>query len=302
MHLHILGCYAATPTAFTNPTAQVLEIRNQIFLIDCGEATQVALRQKKIRFSRINHVFISHLHGDHCNGITGLISTFSLLKRKTALHIHAPKGIKEFIETQLRITQTYTSYPLIFNELTSKKSELILENDYVEVHTIPLKHRVYCNGYLFKEKPKPRKLNLQAVLQYPIHKVYYKSITLGKDITLEDGTVLKNETLTFDPNPIKSYAFCSDTTYQESIIPIIKNATVLYHESTFLESHKHLCKPTGHSTAKQAGIIAQKANVQTLLLGHYSTRYKSIALFKQEAKEVFENVHLCDDGVDFCFE
>ena len=301
MNIHILGCYAATPTAIHNPTSQVLEIRNHIFLMDCGEGTQTALRKKKIRFSRINHIFISHLHGDHCNGIFGLIATFSLLKRKTELHLYGPKGLKELVLTQIRITQSYTGFELIFHELTSNKSELVFEDKNISVQTIPLQHRVYCNGFLFKEKPKPRTLVLQNVMQYPIDKCYYNSIKEGKDITLEDGRVIPNKELTTDPPPTKSYAYCSDTSYSEKILDIIKSATVLYHESTFLEAHKHLCEMTGHSTAKQAASIALKANVDTLLLGHYSTRYKTNEDFQKEAKEIFENTQLCDDGLSFYF-
>ena len=299
MKLTILGCYAATPRTLTNPTAQVLEIKNNLFLIDCGEGTQVELRRHKIKFFRIKHIFISHLHGDHVYGLVGLISTFKMLKRETPLHVYGPKGIKEMITVQLKLSNSWTDYPLHFHELESNESELILEDEKVTVKTIPLQHRVYCNGYLFEEKPNERKLNFNAVVNNNIEEAYYKSIKKGKDITLDSGKVIPNSELTLDPTPSKSYAFCSDTKYDEEKIPLLKNATILYHESTFLESHAHLCDFTGHSTAKQAALIAKKANVSTLILGHYSTRYGQINKFKEEALEVFESILLAEDGKTF---
>lgn len=302
MKLTILGCYAATPRTITNPTAQVLEIRNRMFLIDCGEGTQVQLRKNKLKFSKINHIFISHLHGDHFYGLVGLISTFMLLNRQTDLHVYGPKGIKEIILLQLRYSNSYTGYNLYFHELDSKESEVVFEDDKVLVKTIPLKHRIYTNGYLFQEKAKERKLNIEVVEQHNIDVVYYKKIKYGGDIKLDDGTVIPNAELTIDPEPAKSYAFCSDTMYDESIIPIIENCDVLYHETTFLESEADKAESTMHSTAKQAATIAQKANVKELILGHYSTRYANIELFRQEAATIHPNVLLADDGVFFEFE
>ncbi len=302
MKLTILGCYAATPRTITNPTAQVLEIRNRMFLIDCGEGTQVQLRKNKLKFSKINHIFISHLHGDHFYGLVGLISTFMLLNRQTDLHVYGPKGIKEIILLQLRYSNSYTGYNLYFHELESKESEVIFEDEKVIVKTIPLKHRIYTNGYLFQEKPKERKLNIEAVESYNIDVVYYRKIKYGGDITLEDGRIIPNLELSFDPEPTKSYAFCSDTMYDESIIPIIQDVDVLYHETTFLESEADKAEKTMHSTAKEAAAIAKLANVKQLLLGHYSTRYSSIELFRQEAETVFPNVLLGDDGKVFDFE
>ena len=301
MNLTILGCYAATPRTFTNPTAQVLEIRNRLFLIDCGEGTQVQLRKNKIRFLKINHIFISHLHGDHFYGLVGLVSTFMLLNRTQDLHIYGPKGIKEVITLQLRLSNSWTNYSLFFHELSATESEVVYEDEKVKVKTIPLKHRVYTNGYLFQEKIGDRKLNLDAVQNYEIDRCYYQNIKNGKDITLEDGRVIENHKLTFDPIPTKSYAFCSDTVYDESIIPIIEGVDVLYHESTFLESEALLAKKTMHTTAKEAATIALKANVKQLILGHYSTRYESISLFKEEAETIFEEVLLGDDGKSFEF-
>lgn len=301
MKLTILGCYAATPRTFTNPTSQILEIKNRLFLIDCGEGTQVQLRKNKIRFSKINHIFISHLHGDHFFGLIGLVSTFTLLNRNTDLHIYGPKGIKEIIKLQLRLANSWTNYGLHFHELESNESEIVFEDDKVIVKTIPLQHRIYTNGFLFEEKIDTRKLNTDAVQNYEIDKCYYQNIKNGKDITLDDGRVIDNAKLTFDPTPPKSYAFCSDTAYNEAIIPIIKGVDVLYHESTFLESEETLAGKTMHSTAKEAATIALKANVKQLVLGHYSTRYENISLFKEEAETIFPEVLLADDGRSFDF-
>ncbi len=301
MKLTILGCYAATPRTLTNPTSQVLEIKNRLFLIDCGEGTQVQLRKNKLKFSKINHVFISHLHGDHFFGLVGLVSTFALLGRTTDLHIHGPKGIKEIIEVQLRLSNSWTNYQLFFHELESKESEIVYEDDKVIVRTIPLKHRVYTNGFLFQEKTGERRLDLNAVRDYEIDKCYYQNIKNGKDITLEDGRIIANDKLSFDPIPSLSYAFCSDTKYTEEIIPLIENVSVLYHESTFLQSEETLAQKTMHSTAKEAARIALKANAKQLILGHYSTRYDSIELFKNEAETIFKEVLLADDGKSFEF-
>ena len=299
MKLTILGCYSATPRIETNPTSQILEIKNHLFLIDCGEGTQIQLRKFKIKFSRIRHVFISHLHGDHFFGLIGLISTFRLLGRETKLHIYGPKGIKEAITLQLKLGHSWTNYPLFFHELESDKSQLIYEDEKVTVHTVPLDHRVYTNGFLFREKIGERKMNIDAVKRANIDLSYYQKIKQGFDVENEDGDIISNIDITIDPDPPKSYAFCSDTAYFPKLIDQIKNVSMLYHESTFLESHKHLCERTKHSTAKQAAMIAKEANVGTLILGHYSTRYPSIELFRNEALQVFDSVELADDGKVF---
>ncbi|MBC7607424.1 MAG: ribonuclease Z [Burkholderiales bacterium] len=301
MKLTILGCYAATPRTITNPTSQLLEIRNRMFLIDCGEGTQVQLRKNKIKFSKINHIFISHLHGDHFFGLVGLVSTFMLLNRANDLHIYGPKGIKEVILLQLRLSNSWTNFGLYFHELESKISEVIFEDEKVIVKTIPLKHRVYTNGFLFQEKIGDRKLNIDAIKKLEIEACYYQKIKNGKNITLNDGSIVDNVLVTFDPIPVKSYAFCSDTAYDETIVSTIRNADILYHESTFLESEHHLSEKTMHCTAIEAATIALKANVKQLILGHYSTRYESITHFREEAETVFPNVLLADDGVCFDF-
>jgi ribonuclease Z len=302
LKLTILGCYAATPRTISNPTSQVLEIKNRVFLIDCAEGTQVQLRKSKVKFSKINHIFISHLHGDHFYGLVGLISTFMLLNRESDLTVYGPKGIKEIILLQLRASGSFTGYNLYFHELESNESETIFEDDRVVVKTIPLNHRIYTNGFLFQEKNIERKLNVEAVENYEIDKVYFNKIKYGGDITLDNGTIILNSELTFDPQVAKSYAFCSDTMYDESIIPLIENVDYLYHESTFLESEAHLSERTMHSTAKQAATIALKAKVKHLILGHYSTRYGNIEYFKTEAQTIFPNVLLADDGREFEME
>ncbi|MEW2923041.1 ribonuclease Z [Muricauda sp. ANG21] len=299
MKLTILGCYSATPRTFTNPTSQVLEAKNHLFLIDCGEGTQVQLRRYKVKFSRIRHIFISHLHGDHFFGLPGLVSTFRLLGRENELHIYGPKGIKEAVTLLLKLGDSWTNYPLVFHELDSKESELLFEDEKISVRTIPLEHRVYTNGFLFQEKPAPRTLDIEMARKFEIDKSQFNKIKNGADGLSKNGEVISNKQITLPPPKPKSYAFCSDTVYKESIVPIIKNVDALYHESTFLETEEHLCAKTKHSTAKQAAKIAKKANVNTLILGHYSTRYKSLELFREEAQQVFPNVELSDDGKIF---
>lgn len=292
-YLTILGYNSAIPTVKSAPTAQFLEMEERCFLIDCGEGTQVQLRKAKAKFSKINHIFISHLHGDHVFGLPGLISSFRLLGRETPLHVYGPKGIKEMMETIFRITETHQGFEVVFHELSSKKSEKVYEDNRVEVFTIPLDHRIYCNGYLFKEKPKERHLNMQEISKYPeIEICDYHNLKRGKDIQLSDGYILKNENLTKPAEPSASYAFCSDTRYLESIIPIIKNVDVLYHEATFLHDLKKMADYTGHTTALEAAKIARKANVKKLILGHFSNRYNDLSVFLNEACEIFPETYL----------
>lgn len=268
-------------------------MEERCFLIDCGEGTQVQLRKAKARFSKINHIFISHLHGDHCFGLPGLIASFRLLGRETPLHIYAPKGIKEMLETIFRITETHRGFEVVYHELESKKSEKIYEDHRVEVFTIPLNHRIYCNGYLFREKPKERHLNMAEISKYPkIETCDYHNLKLGKDFVLSDGYILKNEVLTTPPSKPVSYAFCSDTRYWEEVVAVIENVDVLYHEATFLHDLKEMADYTGHTTALEAARIARKANVGKLILGHFSNRYGDVTVFTDEAREIFPNTFL----------
>lgn len=301
MNLTILGCHAATPKISAHPTAQVLEMKGHLFLIDCGEGTQVQLRKYKVKFSRIKHVFISHLHGDHFFGLPGLISTFHLMGREAEMHIYGPKGIKEAILLLLKLGKSYTKFQLYFHELEENTPQLIFEDDKVTVETIPLIHRVYTNGFLFKEKPGDRKLNIDAAKEANIDLSYYNKIKSGFDVENRDGKLIPNSQITFDPAPPKSYAYCSDTAYNPQMVPQIAGTMVLYHESTFLEVHQELGVKTKHSTAKEAAMIADEAKVGALILGHYSGRYNNLELFRNEAKEVFSNVLLAEDGKVFSF-
>lgn len=299
MKLTILGCYSATPRISAHTTSQVLESRGHTFLIDCGEGTQMELRKHKVKFNQIKHIFISHLHGDHCFGLIGLISTFRLLNREAELHIYGPKGIKDLIMLQLKLSKSWIDFKLVFHELTSLDSELIFEDDKIAIHTIPLDHRVYTNGFLFKEKAFDRKLLIDKAEEKHIDVAYYRKLKQGADVLNTKGELISNTDVTIEGVPSKSYAFCSDTAYREDIVPIINNADVLYHESTFLEAHASLCAKTKHSTAKQAAEIAKKANVGTLILGHYSSRYNTLDDFKTEAQTVFDRVELAEDGKIF---
>jgi ribonuclease Z len=297
LRLTILGCHSATPRVNAHPTSQYLEINNRHFLIDCGEGTQRQMRKHKVGFSKINHIFISHLHGDHFFGLIGLISTFGILNRERDLHIFGPKGIKEVTMLQLKISKSYVKFQLVFHELTSKESEVIFEDDKVSVTTIPLNHRVYTNGFLFKEKEGLRKINIERVKQYhEIETCDYHNLKAGKDFSLNNGEIIKNEVLTLDPKKTKSFAFCSDTSYKEDIVPLINDVDLLYHEATFLSDREDLAEKTKHSTAKQAALIAKQANVNQLIIGHYSSRYNNIDLFKQEAELAFDNVVLAEEG------
>lgn len=302
MKVTILGCHSATPRWDANPTAQVLEMKGHLFLIDCGEGTQVQLRRFKVKFSRIRHVFISHLHGDHFFGLVGLISTFRLLGREAELHIYGPKGIKEAILLQLKLGSSYTNYPLLFHELDSDTPEVIYEDEKLTVTTIPLRHRVYTNGFLFQEKPGERGLDVEKARALEVEMSYYRKIKQGADAITKNGETVPNAEITFDPPPALSYAYCSDTAYEPQIIPQITGATALYHEATFLDNQQDLAVKTMHSTAREAALIAKEAQVGQLILGHYSGRYKDTALFRQEAEQYFSKVELAADGKSFLFE
>jgi len=295
MKLTILGCHSASPHEHKNPTAQLLDIKGHRFLIDCGEGTQVQLRKAKVSFVHIKHIFISHLHGDHFYGLPGLVSSFRLLGREAPLHIYGPKGIKEALTLLLKLANSWTNFPLHFHELETKKSENVYEDNDVVVHTIPLDHRVYTNGFLFAEKEGLRRINADAAHAAGIDKSQFRLLQLGQDVPV-DGKLVKNSAVTQNPHPPKKYAYCSDTAFLPSIIPIIQGADWLYHEATFLQQHANLAQQTKHSTAQQAATIARDANVKQLILGHYSSRYKNLDLFAQEARLIFPNVILASDG------
>jgi ribonuclease Z len=303
IRLTILGCHSATPRVNAFPTSQYLEINNNHFLVDCGEGTQRQMRKYKVGFSKINHIFISHLHGDHFYGLVGLLSTYGILSREKDMHIFGPKGIKNATLQMLKISESHAKFKMVFHELSSKESELIYEDDKVTVHTIPLTHRVYTNGYLFTEKEKPRKLNMRNISGYPeIDKADFLNIKAGRAVTLATGEVIPNTELTMDPVKPLRFAFCSDTSYKPDIVPIIKNVDLLYHEATFLDDRQDLAKKTKHSTSIEAAQIAKDANAGQLVIGHYSGRYPDTSLFQKEAETVFENVLLAKPGAVFTVE
>ncbi|MDB2702335.1 ribonuclease Z [Flavobacteriaceae bacterium] len=301
MELTILGCNAATPRKNAQTTAQLLEIKGQLILIDCGEGTQIQLRKLGIKFARIQHIFISHLHGDHFYGLIGLISTFRLLGRTADLHVYGPKGIKEIISLQLKLAKSWTDYSLYFHELESTISELILDHEKFTVETLPLHHRVYTNGYLFREKEGPRKINKAMIDQYGVDLSDMQNLKQGKDIRLDDGTLLANSLLTFPPDSPKSYAFCSDTAFKPDLSDLVAGVSCLYHEATFLDLHKELAQKTKHSTAAEAAQIAASAQVGHLILGHFSSRYPDLNEFIVQANKYFKNVSLAEDGKNFVF-
>jgi len=300
--LKILGCGSATPTSWTNPSSQFLNMEERYFLIDCGEGTQSALRKNKIGFKKIDNIFISHLHGDHFFGLVGLLSTLSLLDRKKELHVYSPKGLKEIIITQFRISKTYLSYFVHFHEISSKEPVVVLDDKRLTVKAIPLKHRIEAYGFLFEEKLKERKLNIDVVKEIGVEVCDYRNIKLGKDYETIDGDIVENSVLTFDPPKPLSYAYCSDTAYEPQIAEWVKGVDLLYHESTFLEENSELATKTGHSTAKQAATIASMAKVDNLLLGHFSARYKDRSVFLDEAKLYFDNTELASESKEIVFK
>lgn len=295
--LTILGCHSATPRVNAYPTSQYLEINNCHFLIDCGEGTQRQMRKYKVSFSKINHIFISHLHGDHFYGLVGLLSTLGILGRERELHVFGPKGIREITLLNLKFSQSHAKFPIKFHELSSKKSETILNNDKILVKTIPLDHRIYTNGYLFIEKEKKRNLDIEKIKNYPeITRADYQNLKEGKDFVLSNGNIISNNELTLPPKKPLSYGYCSDTAYKLDNVEILNNLDLLYHEATFLNDREDLAEKTKHSTTSQAALIAKKANVKRLIIGHYSGRYKDLSEFKKQAQEIFLNTCLAEPG------
>lgn len=292
----ILGCGSATPTLHRNPTAQVVNVQDRYILLDCGEGTQVQLRKSKISFQKIDQICISHLHGDHYLGLVGLLSSFHLFGREKNISVYGPEGLKDIVLTQLKASGTYLNYYIDFHELSAKDSEMIYEDKMIEIHTIPLKHRIYCNGFLIREKQKERKLSKELIGRFQIPVEMMPKLKRGEDWIKEDGTVIRNEELTINPQEPRSYAFCTDTLYNEDIIPVIDGVNLLYHESTFLQELQERARQTFHSTAIEAAQIAKAANVKRLLLGHYSARYKDILTFENEARQIFDNTKAIDDG------
>ena len=295
--VHILGCGSATPTVRHAPTAQIVDLRDKLFLIDCGEGTQLQMRRYKVRFNKLNHIFISHMHGDHCFGLPGLISSLGMLGRKGDLIIHGPDGLETFMSPILSQFCKELPYKVRFNNIDPKKNELIMEDRSVEIYSIPLAHRIPTCGFLFSEKPGEPHIIREMIDFYHVPLKEIAGIKQGTDFITEDGTVVPNTRLTSPAETPKRYAYCSDTSFSPSIIPFIEGVDCLYHESTFLEKDMPRAKDTFHSTARQAAEIALRAGVKKLVLGHYSARYNDLDGFLEEAKAVFENVILSEEGM-----
>ncbi len=299
----ILGSNSALPTVKRYPTAQVLNVLERFFLIDCGEGAQIRMKQFGVPMSRINHIFISHAHGDHFFGLIGLISSYGLLGRKSDLHIYSHKKIELIITAQLELLQRDLPYRIFFHTIFGSEPQLLFEDDKVTVQSFPLRHgAVPCAGFLFREKERLRSLIPEMIEAYDIPIRCRQDIKSGADFITDDGTVVPNERLTKAPKPPRSYAFCTDTAPYAKIIPVIKGVDLLYHEATFLKTEEKLAKKTYHSTAEQAAKMAKQAEVGKLLLGHFSSRAKTTEKHLLEARAVFPNTDIAEDGKKFCVE
>lgn len=299
IRVKILGSNSAAPAHRRHHTSQLVNVEGHYYLIDCGEATQLQMAWYKIKPQKINHIFISHLHGDHYLGLIGLLSTMHLQGRKASLNLYAPRGLSEIITLQLKYSETIFNYQINFFAIDTTANKVIHEDDFIKVSTIPLNHRIPCSGFLFEERPKKRRINKAKIPEdFSVRNIV--RLKHGEDILDDNGAVIyANDELTFPPKRSFKYAFCSDTKYDESIIPIIENVDLLYHESTFTEEHSERAANTYHSTAKQAATIAVKANVKRLLLGHFSVRYKDLTPILEEAQSVFQNSELAIEGEEF---
>lgn len=294
--LTVLGCSSATPTLERHSSAQILHVNERLFLIDCGEGAQIQMRRFRLKFQRIDHIFISHLHGDHYLGLMGLLFTFHLLGRSKELHLYADPDLKEILDMQLEISRTTLVYPLVFHSIGCARSEKIYDDELLSVHTIPMDHRIPTVGFLFREKPKDRKIKKEILQNMDIPVEAFDKIKKGKDFTDEQGRHYKNSELTTEgPAPV-TYAYCSDTGYTESYISLIKGVDLLYHEATFLHDKVKNAREKFHCTAYDAAQIAKKAKVKKLMLGHYSARYDDLNPLLDEASKIFENTLLAEEG------
>lgn len=293
----ILGSGAAIPTTDRNPTAHLVEVRNRLLLLDCGEGTQMQLRKSGSGLQKINHIFISHLHGDHYFGLIGLINTLHLLGRKHELHLYGIQPLQQLIELQLELSNTTLAYPLVFHPFGTEQPAIILDDEQITVSTIPLNHRVPTCGFLISEKPEKRKIKKDFVKNAKVPIPFFDRIKEGEDYTDESGHVYANHLITEDPPAPRSYAYCTDTAYYEPIIPLIKNCDLLYHEATFMEDKAADARAKFHSTAREAATIALKARVKKLVIGHYSARYREVESLLQEARQVFPETVLGEDGM-----
>lgn len=298
-NLTILGSNSAVPAHNRFPTAQILQHHDKRMLIDCGEGTQFQLNKYKIKRSGLDHIFISHMHGDHYLGLVGLISTLRLNGRKDDLHIYGPAFLEKVLDIQLNFDDREWSFRYIFHALEFGQSTLILETNLLNVYTIPLDHKIECNGFLFKEKLGLRKIIPEKIKEFKIPFTDINKIKAGKDYTLKNGKTIKNEELTTAPSSPRSYAYCSDTRFKEDIIPLIEKSTLLYHESTFMNNLAQIAHERYHSTASEAAEIAKLAQVKKLIIGHFSGRYRNLEPMLEEAKETFEQTALALEGTFF---
>ena len=299
--LTILGCSSAIPTVDKNPTAQLLNANERFFLIDCAEGTQVRLRRYKIKFQKISRIFISHLHGDHYFGLIGLISSMHLLGREKELHIYAHPELKKIIDIQLDAASTELCYPLFFHPITPDTDEVLFEDKKIKISTFPLNHGIDCNGFLFEEKLSPRKLLSEKVQEYNIPIDKLKEIKQGSDFITTDGIKIDNTEITKDNRIPDSYAFCSDTKYHEEIVDKIKNITLLYHETTFMQDRSVRANETNHSTTIDAANIANLSSVKNLLIGHFSQRYQDKGLLLNEVRSIFDKSIVASEGLTIDF-
>lgn len=297
--VHILGCGSALPTLHHNASSQVVEIRGKFFMVDCGEGTQMQLRRTHIHFAKINAVFISHLHGDHCFGLLGLLSTFGMLGRTAKLRVYAPADYEVLFKQQVEFFMTGMEYKVEFIPVDTEKSQIVYEDRSVLVETIPLQHRVPCCGYLFREKPTLPHIRRDMIDYYGISTSQINNIKNGADWVNEEGEVIPNARLVEPADAPRCYAYCSDTRYMPELYKKVKGVTMLYHESTYTTENEDRAKLYYHSTARQAAIVAKKAGVGKLLLGHYSARYNDEAVLLEEAQAVFPKSYLSNEGKVF---
>ena len=295
----ILGNNSAIPAHGRHPTSQVINTGEDLILFDCGEGTQIQILNLKIRRSRINHIFISHLHGDHYYGLIGLINSFALLNRLQPLHVYGPAPLQQLIELQLHLAETSLPFELTFHPITA--DGVLLETASYTVECFSTQHRIECRGFLFREKKLPRKLNIEAVQSLNIPKHYYKHLQQGDDYITDTGLKIKNEELTFANRKPRSYAFSADTIYDEQLTVIFNQVDLLYHEATYPHALAQKAKERHHSTTVQAAMIATKSNVGKLLIGHFSAKFEDISEFEREAKEVFSNTECAIEGVTYLF-
>ena len=295
--LHILGCGSALPTTRHFATSQVVNLRDKLFMIDCGEGAEMQLRKSRLKFSRLNHIFISHLHGDHCFGLMGLISTFGLLGRTAELHIHSPKGLEELLTPMLNFFCHTLAYKVIFHEFDTRQTSVVYEDRSMTVTTIPLQHRIPCCGFLFAEKARPNHIIRDMVDFYKVPVYELNRIKNGSDYVTPEGEVIANTRLTRPSDPPRKYAYCSDTIFRPEIVEQLSGVDLLFHEATFAESELARAKETYHTTAAQAARIALEAGVRQLVIGHFSARYEDESILLKEASAVFPNTILAKENL-----